>query len=269
MNILRTTVKAVIKRPFILILVGLLMLAAAAVNNFIPVMAMIIGIVNMTGGGVFEGVLSVLQIIIEPDTITVLIIIVAVVAVLASILAGLLLPGYLLIVEDGIAKGRKKKGLFAEGLKNNFFRFFFMTLTTVFCAAFLTVFLMVASVPGIIVSRAAFTAKPELVIGALFIDLVTAGIIFMCTSFFRVYVYTWYIAAVKGEKKPFRAGKAKADRQFGSMTIRLLAFDLVLAAGIYLIYLSDSQLFRYFTGWAFTTAFFTTLAVYLTQAYGD
>jgi hypothetical protein len=124
MNIFLTTVQAVKKRPFILILVGLLMLAAAIVNAFIPIMAMIVGIINMTGGGFFESVLSVLQMLIDPGIIPTLLIILAVVAGLVSIAAGLLLPGYLLVVDDGVIEGDKRKGLFAEGVKTHFLKFF-------------------------------------------------------------------------------------------------------------------------------------------------
>ncbi len=270
MNIFRITVRAVMKQPFILILIAFVMLVAAIVNAFIPLMAMIIGIINMTGGSIFESVLSVLQMLIDPGSLPTLLIFLAAGTVLAAIVAGLLLPGYLLVVEDGIIeKKNKKRGLFGEGLKSHFFRFFFMTVKTMLCSAFFALFLMVAAVPAIIVTRAALATKPELMIGALFIDFITVAVVFLCLSFFRAYVYMWYIAASKGEKKPFKTGKGAADRQFWGIAMRLLAFDMTFITAIYLIYLSDNQIFRYVSGWAFTTAFFTTLAVYLVQTYRD
>lgn len=270
MNIFRITVRAVMKQPFILVLIAFVMLVAAIVNAFIPLMAMIIGIINMTGGSIFESVLSVLQMLIDPGSLPTLLILLAVWTVLAAIVAGLLLPGYLLVVEDGIIeKKNKKRGLFGEGLKSHFFRFFFMTVKTMLCSAFFALFLMVAAVPAIIVTRAALATKPELMIGALFIDFVTVAVVFLCLSFFRAYVYMWYIAASKGEKKPFKTGKGAADRQFWGIAMRLLAFDMTFITAIYLIYLSDNQIYRYISGWVFTTAFFTTLAVYLVQTYRD
>lgn len=278
MNIFKVTARAVKKRPFIMILTGLLMLVLAILNAFIPVMAIIIGIVNMTGGSIFESLLSVLQMLIDPGIIPTLLILLAVFILLASAIAGLLLPGYLLVVNDGIEKGDRRQGrqggqgrqgLFSEGLKSNFFKFFFMTVKTTMITVFLAVFLIVAAVPAIIVTRSALTTKPDLMIGALFIDFVTVGVLFMCISFFRVYVYMWYLAALKGEKNPFISGKAVADRQFWRMFLSLLTFDVVFAAVIFLIYLSDSQIFRYAAGWTFTTAFFTTLAVYLVKTYRD
>ena len=269
MYILMTTVQAVKKRPFIPILVGVLMLVAAIVNAFIPVMAIIIGIVNMTGGNIFEAILSMLQMMIEPGNIPTLLIILAVFTVLASIVAGLLLPGYLLIVDDAIAKEPKRWGLFAQGLKSYFFRFFLMTLKTVLGAAFLALFLMISSVPAIIVTRAAFSTKPDLLIAALFVDFMTVGVLFFCLTFFKTYVFMWYVAASKGVVKPFAAGKSAANMQFWNMVLNLLVFDVIFAAVIYIIYLSNSQALRYVSGWVFTTAFFTTLSVYLVQTYRD
>ncbi len=267
MNILKTTLQAVVKQPLMLIIIGLLMLAAAIFNAFIPLVAMIIGVINMAGGGFFDSVLSVVHILTDPENIPTILISLAVLTVIGSIAAGLLLPGFLLTVGDGIEKGKRNKGLFTEGIRKYFFRFFCMALITALAFLLLTIFLLISSVPAIIVTRAAMTTKPDLLIAAIFIDIVTIGVFFMCLSFFMIYIYMWYIAASTGAKKPYRTGKAIADSRFWSLALGLLIFDIVFASVIYLIYSSDSQMLRYVTGWIFTTAFFTTLAVYLLRSY--
>lgn len=269
MGIFETVTYAVMKRPFILVLIGILMLLAAVANAFVPVIAMIMGIINMTGGGIFEAVLSVLQMMIDPGIIPVAFLSLAVVTLLASAAVGLLLPGYLLIVDDGLAHGDKKKGLFLAGLKSGFLRFFLITVRTVPITFLLVIFLMVASVPAIVVTKAALTTRPNLLIAAVFVDIVTIGMLFMCLSFFKAYVYLWYIAAARNSPKPFKTGKALADRNFWKLASGLFAFDAVFAGALFAIYLSDSQWFRYAAGWVFTTGFFTTLAVYLVRTYRD
>ncbi len=267
MSIIKTTVQAVMKRPLILIIIGALMLLGAIANAFIPVIAMIIGIVNMTGGGILESILSLLQMLIDPGLLKNLLILLAVMTLLISLVVGLLLPGYLLVVEDGLSKAEKRRGLFAGSMKSLFFKFFFISVKVTLCNFLLAMFLMVAAVPAIIVTRAVLTSKPDLLVGALFIDFVTGAVLFMCMSFYKIYVYMWYIAASKGEKKPFITGKAVADSQFWSMTMKLLIFDIVFATAIFLIYLSENQMFRYAAGWTFTTVFFTSLSVYLVNAF--
>jgi len=248
-------------------MISAIMLLAAVFNAFIPVVAMIVGILNMTGGSFFDSILSILHMLIDPENIPAILVILAAVTLIASLAGGLLLPGFLLIVDDGLSKGKKRKGLFTEGVKKYFFKFTIMTLKTVPITILLFMFLFVASIPAIIVTRAATTTSRDLLIAAIFMDFVTIGTFFMGLSFFSAYIYMWYIAASTGEEKAFLTGKAVADSVFWSISLDLLVFDIVFAVTIYLIYLSESQLFRYVSGWIFTSAFFTTLAVYLVSTY--
>lgn len=267
MQIIKTTVQTVRKRPFVFIMVSAIMLLAAVFNAFIPLMAMIVGILNMTGGGFFDSILSILQMLIDPENIPAILVTLAALTLIASVSAGLFLPGFLLIIDDGLAKGKKKKGLFMEGLKKYFFKFTIITLKTAPITVLLVTFLIVASIPAIIVTRAAMTTSQDLLIAAIFMDIVTIGTFFMGLSFFSSYIYMWYIAASKGEEKAFLTGKAVADSSFWSISMSLLVFDIIFAVTLYLIYSSESQLFRYVSGWIFTSAFFTTLAVYLVSTY--
>lgn len=267
MNILKVTANAVVKQPFIIVLIGVLMLVGALLNTVLPVVPFLIGIVNITGGGVIESVVSLLQTIINPSIIPMALIAIAIITLLFSVVVGLLLPGYLLTIDNALSSGSRKSGILKANMKKYFSKFFLMTVKTVLLTVVLMLFLMVAAVPAIVVTRAAFSTNPDILLGALFIDLMTIGVLFMAMSFFVIYVYMWYIAALKGAAKPFKTGKAVADSQFWSVALKLLCFDLVFAAVIFLIYLSDSQAFRYITGWIFTTVFFTTLAVYLVNSY--
>lgn len=257
------------KRPLIIVMIGMLMLLAGAANALVPVIAMIMGIINMTGGGIFDGILSVLQMLIDPGILFTVLELLAICTLLGSAAVGLLLPGYLLIVDDSLKRGKKVQGLFLKGVKEHFFRFFLITVKAILFTAFLAVFLMVAGVPAIVVTKAALTTRPNLVIAAVFIDIITVGVLFLCLSFLKNYIYMWYIAAANGLDKPFKAGKAVADRSFWRLSFGLLAFDLVFAAAIFTIYLSDSQIFRYAAGWVFTTGFFTTYAVYLVRHFRE
>lgn len=267
MDLIRDAIQAVVKRPFILVFVGAVMLAAAIFNVFIPVMAMIVGIIKMTGGGFFDSILSVIQVLIDPSSLVTILITLAVLALLLSAAAGLLLPGYILIVNDGLNKGKKIEGLVAEGIRKSFLKFFVMTLKTTLITAVFAIFLLISAVPAIIVSKAAFGTKPDLMLAAVFIDIVTVCVFFLSLSFFRIYISMWYAAAAFNEEKPFKTGKAAGDRCFWSMAMGYLCFDVVFSAVIFLIYQSGSQLFRYGAGWVFASLFFAVLAVFIMRSY--
>ncbi|MGE5613312.1 MAG: hypothetical protein ACM3XR_02805 [Bacillota bacterium] len=267
MNLIKAIARTITKRPSVPVMIGAVMLAAAVFNAMIPVMAMIVGIINMTGGGFYDSVMSIIQLMIDPGNLAAILAAAAATAVLASVVSGLLLPGFLLTVDDGLGTGKTEKGLFARGIRCCFFRFFLMTFGLSFFTLLLFAFLLVAAIPAIIVTKAVVSNKPDLALVAVFIDFVTLAAFIMCSSFYKIYVYMWYIAAAKGERRPFAAGKAVAARIFGRAALQLLGFDMVFAAVIYLVYLNESQVLRYILGWVFTTAFFTALAVYLVRLY--
>jgi len=243
------------------------MLAAAVINSIIPVVALIVGVINMADGASLDVVVSALQMLMDPGVALTLLVAVALLTLLISAGAGILLPGYLLTVDDGIFGEGRKKGLFGLGIKRYFSKFFFMTLKASLITVIMGVVLLVACVPAIVVTRVALSSKPELMLGAIFIDVVTALVFLMCVSFYKSYVFMWYLASAFGEKKPFAKAKALGNRMFWRLSLGFLLFDLVFGVLIYLIYQSDSQLFRYIIGWAFTTLFFTVFSVYLVNIY--
>jgi len=265
---IKTTARAVAKHPSIVITIGLIMLAGALFNRFIPVMALIIGVINMTGGDFFDSVLALMQMLIDPQNVLAILIATAVLAVFASVVIGLVLPGYLLTVNDGLEKGAGKRGLYRKGIRNYFLKFFLIAIRTVFLSVVMLVFMLVSSVPAIVITKLVST-RNDLILAAIFIDIVTIGVFFAILSFFSAYIYMWFITSLTESERPFRDGKAIADSNFWNIALSLLAFDVIFAVCIFLIYIVGSHVLRYILGWTFTTAFFTVLAVYLVQFFRD
>lgn len=266
---IRTTVYAVIKQPLIVITIGIIMFVLAIFNLFIPIMAMIVGIVNMTGGSVIDSVMAVIQMLIDPQNIPLILIFSAAMIIFLSVLIGLLLPGYLLAVNNALSKDAKPRHVFLYGIRKYFLRFFLISIRSLLFTEILGVFLLISSVPAIVITRVALMSRPNLMSAAVFIDVLTGCVFFLSLSFYKIYTYMWYISALTDTTQPFKAGKAAADRCFWKMAIGLLAFDIILAAGLFVIYLIDIQVLRYIAGWIFTTCYFTTLAVYLMTNFRD
>ncbi|NMA34790.1 MAG: hypothetical protein GX940_09640 [Clostridiaceae bacterium] len=265
----KVMINAVKKYPSLVITPGVVFLIAAVFNRLVPVMAMIIGVVNMTGGDFFDSVLAILQMMTDLQNIPLILIVVAALAILLSVLTGLILPGYLLAASDALEKGTRKKGLILEGIKKYFLRFFLMTIAVVISAVVLLLFLLVAIVPAIVMTRVAFSSSPELLVAAIFIDIMTIGVVFAGLSFFSVYTYMWYIASLTKVKKPFKLGKEIADCRFWNIVLGLFIFDVIFAVGFFIIYMAGIQIIRYAAGWIFATAFFTALALYLVKFFKD
>ena len=264
-NMINDILKAVKKYPSLVITIGVVVLTAEVFNRFVPVMAMIIGIVNMTGGNIIDSILAILHMLLDLQNLPLILVTASVIAILFSLCVSLLLPGYLLAASDGLEDGPKKKGLFRAGIKKYFMKFFHMTLRVVFLAVVLVVFLMVSTVPGIVMTRVSISNSPELLVAAIFIDIVTVGVIFASLSFFSIYTYMWYIASLATVNRPFKLGKQVADRRFWQIVLGLLIFDVIFAGGFCIIFMISNQFIKYAFGWIFATAFFTVLALYLVK----
>lgn len=269
MNILKTTVRAVSRRPLIIILPAVLLLMFSLLNSYNPILPIITGIASITGGTALESLISVLQLLLAPSMISIVLILFAGTTLLASLFAGLVLSGYFNVVMSALDGQPGKRGEFREGLKRYFSRYFAITLRAVPFMLLLSVFMLVSSVPAIIVTRAVTIDKPELLIAAVFVDILTVAVLFFGFIFSRAYIFFWYPAALKVAKKPFAYGKRLVDGHFWGIVLRILIFDIVFVLFHYINITAGSSILQTLLGWLFNTAFFTILTVYIINAFKE
>lgn len=269
MNILITTIQTIIKRPFIILFSALLMLVCTILNNYNPIMPIILGLNNMTGESIFESMVSLLQIILDPGFIPGMVLFLLGFALAASLIAGVVFSGYMNIINKTLEHTEKTAGDFIEGVKKYFFRVFLATLRVLLSVIFLAIFMMIVCVPAIVVTKAAVTGKPELMVAALFIDFLTAGVLFFVLLFTSSYVFFWYPAIFKGGKKPFSSCKQIVDRYFWGIAGRLLVFDIVFAVFQYLVITTGNSVLKFISGWIFGTFFLVTLLIYIFSSFND
>lgn len=267
MNILTTAVRACIRRPFIIIFFSLLMLVYMAVNSYNPIIPLAIGLMSITGSGLFESVVSALQAILNPAFIPILLLVLIGLALVVSLLAGLLMPGLMHILDTTLRGREKEHGEYRHALAKLFGRIFLMTLRATVITEALGIFLMVGCVPAAVVTRAAFSDKPDLLMAAVFVDILTVIVLFFGLMFSRAYIFFWYPAAIRGERKPFQAGKKHADENFWGIAGRLFVFDIVFAIFQVFIYLLINATAQFIVGWLFGTVFLTCLMVYVFDSY--
>lgn len=269
MNILNITVRAVIRRPFIIILPAVIMLLWLVLNTYNPILPVITGIASITGGTTLDSMVSVIQLLMDPTLIPVILLIFAGTTLLASLFAGLVLSGYFNVIATALDGEPGSRGKFKEGFKGYFIKYFSISLRAVPFMALLAVFMLVSSVPAIIVTRAVAVDKPELLIAAVFVDILTVAVLFFGLIFSRIYIFFWYPAAFKAAKKPFTFGKRVVDRHFWKIVLRILVFDIIFAAFHYIISAAGSSLLQLLLVWLFDTVFFTTFAVYIFSAFKE
>jgi hypothetical protein len=269
MNILITAVRTVLKRPFIIVFFGILMLFFTILNNYNPLLPIIFGLSNMTGESVFESMVSLLQVILNPGLIPEIILFLLGFALVASLIAGVVFSGYMYIIGKTLDKSEKVAGDFIAGLKKYFLRVFLTTLKVVLVSFFLVIFMMIVCVPAIVVTRVAMTDKPELMPAALFIDFLTAAVLFFGFMFSRAYIFFWYPAIFKNDTKPFTAGKRFVDANFWTILGRLLIFDVVFAVFQYIIFVTGNSVLKFILSWLFGTVFIVALIIYIFSFFNE
>ena len=269
MNILKVSIRSSVRRPVIIILPAVLALVFFVINSYNPIMPVILGISSATGGSFFEGVISALQLIMDPAIIPGITVFMAGVVIFASLLAGIILSGYFHIIRNTLEGIKKTKSDFKAGIKKYFLKISIITLKAALFIGLISCIMIVATVPAIIITRAATTTKPELMLAAIFVDILTAGVLFFGFMFSRVYLFYWYPAAIKNIKKPFRYAKRLVDRHFWRIVSRFVMFDIIFAIFIYLFMIIASAVLKLLFGWIFATVFATAMIIYIFQSFSE
>lgn len=269
MNILKITIQSAVKRPLIIILPAVIMLMFSVLNSYNPVLTVILGISSATGGTVFDGVISVLQLIMDPAIIPGIALFIAGAIILISLLAGIILSGYFHIVRITLEGINKTKGDFKAGIKKYFTKVFIITLKASLFTVFISGIMIIATVPSIIITRVATSTKPELLLAAIFVDILTAGVLFFGLIFSKIYLLYWYPAVFNNIPKPFKYVKRIVDGNFWQIVFKLVMFDIVFSVFLYLVLIIASITLKLIFGWIFITIFFTVLVVFIFYSFSE
>lgn len=269
MNLIKLTIRMAARRPIIIVLPAILMLLFTVVNSYNPVFPILLGLSSATGTSIFEGLVSTLQLLLDPGILPIFIIGVIGAVIFGSLLMGFILSGYLNVLNNTLAGAAGSHGDFMAGVKKQFTRIGVMTLRAATFAVLLIVFIMVACVPSVIVTRAAATTRPEFMTAAVFVDILTVLVIFFSMMFSRAYLFYWYPAAIVGTKRPFMEGKRFVDKNFWQIVVRFLLFDIVFIVVEFLIFMSGVLVLQLVLNWVFCTLFFTVFTVFILSSYRE
>jgi len=267
MDTFKCTVQMIIKRPGVMVIFSLVLLAYSIAGYFNPIPAILLGLSSITNGSVFESVVSYLQILTDSKIIPVLIISVLAVILIASLVIALFLSGYFYSLNNTITGKKKARREYVEGLKRYFSRVLLITLRVLLFGFLFVVFMMVATIPAAVVTRAALSGNQEVAFAAVFVDILTIGVLFFGFMFFRAYMFFWYPAAISCEKGFFITAKRVVDRCFWLVLRTFLIFDVVLIAFEYAMLKIGNNPITLIVGWIFRTVFFVLYINYIFVTY--
>lgn len=270
MGAFKNAVFIMFRRPFIILFLSFIILVYCAIDYINPVFNILLNYGGATGGNFFESFVSSLQIIFNPGLITAGLLILLGIIIFISIIAGLVFSGYMNIINNALDGKPKFNGEFSIGLKKYFFKVLMITFRTLFFGLIFILFMSVASLPAIVITRSLISGKSGYMIMTIFIDIITAAVLFFGLMFFRIYITFWYPAAINMEKRAFTIGKRTADTNFWGIVGRFVLFDLVyILAQLILIY--GGKLFPqqavFVVNWVFKTFFFAAYITFIFSSY--
>jgi len=263
MGAFRHSVQTIRNRPFIIWFFGIAALIFCIFDSFNPVIPILFGLGKITKGDISESIISFLQIMLEPGILATLLLAVAAVSIAGAIAAGLVFSGYFYIIKNAVGGEAKGKGEYLTGLRKYFVRVSFINFRVLIFGLLYLLFMMVVLVPAIVVTKAALSDKPQYMLAAVFIDILTAGVWFFGVMFFRAYTLFWYPAAVAGEEKAFSAGRNFANRHFWRITVRFIIFDIVFIVFQLLLMNIKIEFLAFIIYWLFVTVFFSFFTTYI------
>jgi len=186
---------------------------------------------------------------------------------LLSIPSALVLSGFLNAVNNAVYGKKRVKGELVQGVKKYFTRIWPVTLVALLAAILFIIFVFVASVPAMIILKAVFEGRSELIGAAAFVGALTAFVLFFCSIFLRIHLLFWYPAVMGKVKKPFSSVKRLAGEKFWPLTARLLVFDVIYAFYIMLSMKIRSTFALFIVNWLFISLFFSFFAIYIFVLY--
>jgi len=267
MKLLKNTIRLMKRRPSALLFIGVVMLVYAIIDSYNPILPIFLGLGSITEGGISEGILSVLQFMIDPEIIPMIILLIFCVSGIGAVVLGFVFSGYCYTINNGIAGRKKFKGELIAGLKKYFLKLTWISFRVIFIGILLIIFLLVASVPAVIITNAADISEPKLLAAALLIDVITVGVIFLGSMYFRIYMFFWYPAAVNQAERPFTAGVRAANRDFWGITGRFLTFDIFFIVAAFILLNINSSLYRIIGTWIFGTLYVVLFSAYIFFAF--
>lgn len=283
MKTFKNFVGLTLKRPSILVLIGIITLIISAVNLKNPLLSLVFGSGSVSGGNIFDTAMTIIKlgykVVTNLSTLPFVILFLIGVIVLGSVLLAFLFSGCFHILTHILERKEKYHGEFIQGVRKYFTRLFLVSLRVLTAGILFLIFATVACIPAIVITRTLISGKYELVFVALLLDIITLSVMFYGFMTLRIYVFYWYPAVLNFKKRSFAAAKHITDKYFWGILRQFVVFDLLYIV-FQSLYMYSSQTLAaaenpniflmaaiFVANWFFKTIFYTWFLTYVFTSY--
>jgi hypothetical protein len=227
MHAFSNSIDIMFKRRSIWFPFGIVMLGIGIINFYNPLYTFVFGL----GGIDFSNIVNFLNLLTHlfgsPVSIVKTVLIIIGVMLVASFICAIFFSGSFNVINKTMEGRQKAQGDFSEGLKKYYFKTVFVLFRVLFFGLLFLLFLMVVSVPAIVITKAWISGKAGLMVSALVLDFLTLVVLFFLAIFFTTYILFWFPALVNSGEKSFSYGKHVADTMFWKIAGRVILIILV------------------------------------------
>jgi hypothetical protein len=281
MEVFQNTVRILFRRPFVIVFFAVVTLAFCILDYFLS--SVVIGVTAFGSGNIFESAVSFLHLgynLVTDWSMLLKFILLALGAVLGlALVVGFAFSGCMNIINNALDKKPKFQGEFIFGVRKYFTRVSLVNFIVILAAGVFVLFMLTATVPAMVVTRAVSAGNAGLLPVAVFLDLITLGVLFFSFMYFRIYILFWYPALLNSPRRALTMGKRAADSRFWTVMGRFFAFDIVfilfevlfLYANFIMAQRDSGSLLNtvaiFTVNWAFKSIFFSLFAGYVFSTY--
>ena len=227
-NIVLNSIKVMLKKPTMFIYMAVMISMFSVIDYFYRFSVLILLFIKNLK---LEVIVSMLQLFIQPIIFTKVLLAIAVFLVVLSMILALFFSGLFDKLINSLYNKKNVRENFFKSIKKYYLKTAWTFIRTGILLIISILALLIASVPAIIVSIAAYNSGDIYILLAAITDVISAFIIFLVFYFIKMYLIFWF-PSMLNYKKSFKIARMVVNKNFWSIIYNFIATDVILFFGI-------------------------------------
>ncbi len=233
MSVFRKSIGVMARRPFVLILPAVLILIYDLINLYNPLTALV-NLFTITNTDFFEVAVSLLKYVFEPQIFFLGMALIIGILLGISLLLSLIISGYLYVFHNSYLGKQGFRGEFWNGVSKYYYQVVVVTSTLLVSIFLLIIFVFVASVPSIVITRSWLSGEEQLLPAVIFVNILSMLVLTFIVVLYRSYTALWYPSVYCTAANWFKTALSAVNSGLYKVSWRLALFDVVSLILIYL-----------------------------------
>ena len=236
-NIVLNSIKVMLKKPTMFIYMAVMISMFLVIDYFYRFSVLISLLIKSLKLG---DIVPMLQLFIQPTIFTKALLVIVVFLLLISMILALFFSGLFSKLTNSLYNKKNLRENFFKSIKKYYLKTTWTFIRTGIILIMSILALLIASVPAIIVSIAAYNSGDIYIILAIVIDVISAFILLLVFYFIKMYLIFWF-PSMLNYKKSFKIARMVVNKNFWKIIYNFIATDVILFFGITITIISLAE----------------------------